>query len=80
MEICLTDVSWRKELTNERVVFQKGEILIPTGSGLGLELNEEACLQYPFQPIDLRHYKGTLTDVRPAGAASFYFEGLEGGL
>lgn len=80
LEICLTDVSWRKELTNERVVFQKGEILIPTGVGLGLELNEEACLKYPFQPIDLRHYKGTLTDVRPSGAASFYFEGLEGGL
>ena len=66
LEICLTDVSWRRELTNERVVFDKGNILIPTGVGLGLEINEENCLKYPFQPIDLRHYKGTLTNVRPA--------------
>ncbi len=76
LEICLTDVSWRKELTNERVVFDKGNILIPTGVGLGLEINEENCLKYPFQPIDLRHYKGTLTNVRPAEHTSTYFEGL----
>ncbi len=76
LEICLTDVSWRKELTNERVVFDKGNILIPTGVGLGLEINEENCLKYPFQPIDLRHYKGTLTNVRPAEHTSIYFEGL----
>ena len=76
LEICLTDVSWRKELTNERVVFEKGNILIPEGIGLGLELNEENCMKYPFQPIDLRHYKGTLTNVRPAGQTSTYFEGI----
>ena len=76
LEICLTDVSWRKELTNERVVFDKGNILIPTGIGLGLEINEENCLKYPFQPIDLRHYKGTLTNIRPADHTSTYFEGL----
>jgi galactonate dehydratase len=76
LEICLTDVSWRKELTNERVVYDKGNILIPEGIGLGLELNEENCMKYPFQPIDLRHYKGTLTNVRPAGQTSTYFEGI----
>ena len=76
LEICLTDVSWRKELTNERVVFDKGNILFPTGVGLGLEINEENCLKYPFQPIDLRHYKGTLTNIRPADHTSTYFEGL----
>lgn len=69
-------MSWRKELTNERVVFDKGNILIPTGVGLGLEINEENCLKYPFQPIDLRHYKGTLTNIRPADHTSTYFEGL----
>ena len=76
LEICMTDVSWRKELTNERVVFEKGNILIPEGVGLGLELNEENCMKYPFQPIDLRHYKGTLTNVRPVGQTSTYFEGI----
>ena len=77
LEICLTDVSWRKELTNERVVFDNGNILIPNGIGLGLELNEENCLKYPFQPVDLRHYKGTLTNVRPKESTSTYFEGLK---
>lgn len=46
------------------------------GVGLGLALNEENCAKYPFQPVDLRHYKGTLTNVRPAGASSYYFDGL----
>ena len=76
LEICLTDVSWRRELTNERVVFDHGQIHIPEGVGLGLELNEENCMKYPFQPIDLRHYKGTLTNVRPKDQTSFYFEGI----
>lgn len=76
LEICLTDVSWRKELTNERVVFDKGNILIPEGIGLGLELNEENCLKYPFQPVDLRHYKGTLTNVRPENQSGTYFIGI----
>lgn len=76
LEIMLTDVSWRGELTNEKVVFENGNILIPEGPGLGLELNEENCLKYPFQPIDLRHYKGTLTNIRPADKTSTYFIGL----
>ena len=50
--------------------------MIPDKPGLGLSLNEEACESYPFQPIDLRHYKGTLTNVRPAGNTGYYFEGL----
>lgn len=77
LEICLTDVSWRKDFTNENVVFENGNILIPDGTGLGLELKEENLDKYPMQPIDLRHYKGTLTDVRPAGSTSYYFTGLE---
>ena len=76
LEICLTDVSWRKELTNERVVFDKGNILIPEGIGLGLERIEENCLKYPFQPVDLRHYKGTLTNVRPENQSGTYFIGI----
>lgn len=76
LEICLTDVNWRGELTNEHVVFDHGKIRIPEGVGLGLALNEENCAKYPFQPVDLRHYKGTLTNVRPAGASSYYFDGL----
>lgn len=76
LEIMLTDVSWRKELTNEQVVFEKGSILIPQGLGLGLELNEENCAKYPFQPVDLRHYRGTLTNIRPIDQTGTYFIGI----
>ena len=78
LENGVTTVSWRKEMTNERVVFEKGCVLIPEGIGLGLELNEENCLKYPFQPTDLRHYNGKLTHVRPVGQTTTYHIGLEG--
>ena len=77
LEIMLTDVSWRKELTDEEVVFDKGDIMIPCRPGLGLNLNAAACAEHPFEPVDLRHYGGTLTDIRPAGMTSYYFKGLE---
>lgn len=79
LEIMLTDVKWRAELTDEQVRFEDGCIRIPEGPGLGLTLREDACKRYPFQPIDLRHYKGTLTDIRPANQSCTYFIGLEDG-
>ncbi len=38
---------------------------IPDAPGLGLELNEAALAAHPFEPRELRHYAGTLTDIRP---------------
>lgn len=78
LEIMINDVSWRGELTNEVVEFHDGRIRIPQGEGLSIDLNEEACEKYPFKPIYLRHYKGNLTDIRPANAqVSYYFKGLK---
>ncbi|WP_317854813.1 galactonate dehydratase [Chakrabartyella piscis] len=77
LEIMLSDVNWRAELTDERVIFEHGDILIPDKAGLGLNLQEENCLKYPFEPVDLRHYKGTLTNIRPENKTAFYFEGLQ---
>ena len=37
LEIMLTDVDWRAEMTNEDVVFKDGEILIPDRPGLGVD-------------------------------------------
>lgn len=76
LEIMLTDVAWRRELTNERVVFRGGAIAVPERPGLGVELNETYFDSHPFQPIDLRHYKGTLTDIRPKEGTCFYMKGL----
>jgi len=75
LEIMLSDVSWRKDITNEVVEYQDGEILIPQGPGLSIDLNEDACGEHPFKPVYLRHYKGTLTDIRPNGSANVcYFQ------
>ena len=38
----------------------------------GIDIDEEACLLHPYQPHTLRHYDGTLTDIRPA-KTEFYF-------
>lgn len=75
LEIMLTDVVWRGELTDEEVVFHDGAIRIPDRPGLGIRIREDACGRYPFQPIYLRHYQGTLTDIRPKGGqTTFYFK------
>lgn len=73
LEIMITDVAWRPELTDEEVVFCEGSIKIPQKPGLGININEEACLAHPYQPIQIRHYKGTLTDIRPAGSETIYY-------
>ncbi|MBQ7090753.1 MAG: galactonate dehydratase [Clostridia bacterium] len=72
LEIMLTDVEWRKDVTNENLVFEDGCIRIPDLPGLGIEINEEACLAHPYQVHDLRHYTGALTNIRPAKSI-FYF-------
>ena len=77
LEIMLTDVDWRGELTTEEVVFNKGYIRIPTKPGLGLDICEEGIARHPYVPVRLRHYNGTLTDIRPKSATKFYFKGIE---
>ena len=72
LEIMNSDVTWRKDVTNENLKYEDGCIYIPDGPGLGIEINEEACLQHPYQPHTLRHYTGALTDIRPA-KTEFYF-------
>ena len=61
---------------NEEVVFDDGYIMIPDKPGLGIELNEEEVLKRPYQPRNLRHYTGNLTDIRPKGESVYYFKGI----
>ena len=76
LETMFSDVPHRREISDEEVVFEKGMIRIPDRPGLGIDLNEKAIAKYPYDPRDLRHYKGTLTDIRPEDAKS-YFLGKE---
>ncbi len=72
LEIMYSDVEWRKDVTNEDLTYKDGYMTIPDKPGLGIDINEEACLAHPYQPHTLRHYTGALTDIRPA-KTEFYF-------
>ena len=72
LEIMYSDVEWRKDVTNESLVYKDGYMTIPEKPGLGIEINEEECLKHSYQPHTLRHYTGALTDIRPA-KTEFYF-------
>lgn len=72
LEIMYSDVEWRKDVVNEELEYKDGYITIPDKPGLGIEIDEEACLAHPYQPHTLRHYTGALTDIRPA-KTEFYF-------
>ena len=72
LEIMYSDVEWRKDVTDEKLEYADGYITIPDKPGLGIEINEEACLAHPYQVHTLRHYTGALTDIRPA-KTEFYF-------
>ena len=72
LEIMYSDVIWRKDITNERLKYDDGCMVIPDKPGLGIDINEEECLKHPYKAHTLRHYDGTLTDIRPA-KTEFYF-------
>lgn len=76
-EIMLTDGSFRKDFTDEEVVFEDGFIRIPDKPGLGIEVNEEALANHPYKPRNLRHYTGNLTDIRPKDDTVYYFKGIK---
>lgn len=72
LETMATDIPWRKDLTTESLVFKDGCFEISDRPGLGLELNEEAFADHPYQPRPLRHYRGDLTDIRPPEAKPYF--------
>lgn len=76
-EMMLTDGGFRKLVTNENVKFEDGCLLIGDKPGLGIDVNVEEVLKRPYVPRKLRHYTGTLTDIRPKGDTYYYFEGLD---
>lgn len=75
-EIMLNDGSFRKSITTEEVYFNDGYIKINDKPGLGIDVNVEEVEKRPYHPINLRHYTGNLTDIRPKGDTVFYFKGI----
>jgi galactonate dehydratase len=72
LETMATDIPWRNDLTTENLVFKDGYFEIPDRPGLGVELNEEAFADHPYEPRPLRHYRGDLTDIRPPEAKPYF--------
>jgi galactonate dehydratase len=75
-EIMLTDGSFRKDLSDEEIVYDAGHVMIPDKPGLGIEMREDEMLKRPCQPRNLRHYNGTLTDIRRKDDCVCYFKGI----
>lgn len=59
-ETVSVDVPWRKQLVKETLEFSDGYLLAPTAPGLGVELNEDACSAYPYQPYDVPLFDGSI--------------------
>lgn len=60
-ETVSVDVPWRKDLVRETLEFEDGYILAPKAPGLGVELIEEACMRFPYQPFDVPLFDGSMT-------------------
>ncbi len=71
-ETLFNDVPWRSEVCDEDVKFVDGYMYANNRPGLGIDINEEAAAKYPFEPHYLRHYEGTLTNVRPPSACNYF--------
>jgi galactonate dehydratase len=77
LEIMATDVPWRPEITNERLTLtQDGDVVIPTGAGLGIELDLEAISAHPFTPHPMRMFQDAVYDIRPHDERSFFNLGV----
>jgi len=72
LEMMSSDVTYRNKVSTERVTMENGRIRIPDSPGLGLDLNLDEIAKHPYQPHDLRHYIGTLTEIRPADAKGYF--------
>jgi galactonate dehydratase len=60
-ETVSVDVPWRQRLVRETLRFEDGALLAPTAPGLGVELIEDACADFPYAPYDVPLFDGTMT-------------------
>ena len=68
----LIDVPWRADVIDEDVRFADGLMYPSDRPGLGIELDETAAAAHPRQDHWLRHYVGTLTNIRPPDSVKYY--------
>ena len=71
-ETLFDDVPWRRNVVDEDVLFVDGMMYPSDRPGLGIELDEKAAAAHPKTDHWLRHYVGTLTNVRPPDSVAYY--------
>jgi galactonate dehydratase len=71
-ETVSVDVPWRKTLVRETLKFEDGALLAPTAPGLGVELIEEACAQFPYVATNVPLFDGTINTAGIAGGAATF--------
>ena len=72
LETMANDIPWRADVSTEKVKFENSEMFIPDLPGLGIDINEEENAKHPYECRNLRHYVGTLTDIRPEGSTGYF--------
>ncbi len=72
LETMSSDVAYRREICTEKVRLIAGEMVIPDSPGLGIDLNWERLAEHPYEPHELRHYTGALTEIRPPSAKGYF--------
>jgi galactonate dehydratase len=73
LEIMATDGPWRSDISNERLrLTEEGDVLIPDGAGLGIELDYDAIAEHPFTPHPMRIFTDSVADIRPPDARSYF--------
>lgn len=73
LEIMATDVPWRSDISNEHLTLtDDGDILIPDGVGLGIELDFDAIAEHPHTPHPMRIFNDAVADIRPPDARSYF--------
>ncbi|MDP9887489.1 mandelate racemase/muconate lactonizing enzyme family protein [Pseudarthrobacter enclensis] len=73
LEIMATDVPWRRDISDERLqLTAEGDVLIPDGVGLGIELDYDAIAEHPFAPHPMRIFNDAVADIRPPDARSYF--------
>ncbi len=77
LETMSSDVPHRREVSNEAARLENGHMLIPDAPGLGIDIREGEIAKHPYEPRDLRHYTGALTQIRPPDAVSYFGHGGE---